>query len=193
MEDYAPLIERAFSSTPSERSCVIDDIEGDVPEFIRGAYYMNGPARFSSGSFRYNHWLDGDGMVCALRFDRGRVEFKSRFVQSMKYTAEKEAGRPLFRTFGTAFQSDRLKRGLMLESPVNVSIYPYAGTLLAFGEQGRPVELDALTPQGSCSISVSLSLERSLISISIASMRKRILFFANVSLLNIRVRFMTSV
>jgi carotenoid cleavage dioxygenase-like enzyme len=33
----------------------------------------------------------------------------------------------------------------MLESPVNVSIYPYAGTLLAFGEQGRPVELDALT------------------------------------------------
>jgi all-trans-8'-apo-beta-carotenal 15,15'-oxygenase len=145
MEDYAPLIERAFSSTPSERSCVIDDIEGDVPEFIRGAYYMNGPARFSSGSFRYNHWLDGDGMVCALRFDGGRVEFKSRFVQSMKYTAEKEAGRPLFRTFGTAFQSDRLKRGLMLESPVNVSIYPYAGTLLAFGEQGRPVELDALT------------------------------------------------
>src|ERR1051325_10480012 len=84
-------------------------------------------------------------MVCALRFEEGRVVFTSRFIQSVKYAAEEEAGRPLFRTFGTAFESDRLKRGVMLESPVNVSIYPYAGTLLAFGEQGLPIELDTST------------------------------------------------
>jgi all-trans-8'-apo-beta-carotenal 15,15'-oxygenase len=145
MEDYAPLIERAFSFTPSERSYVVEEIEGDVHDFIRGTYYMNGPARFLHGSFRYNHWLDGDGMVCALRFEGGRVEFTSRFIQSIKRAAEEEAGRPLFRTIGTAFKSDLLKRGVMLESPVNVSVYPYAGTLLAFGEQGLPVELDPVT------------------------------------------------
>ena len=145
MEDYAPLIERAFSFTPREQSYVIEEIEGEVPEFIRGTYYMNGPARFTRGTLRYNHWLDGDGMVCALRFESGRVEFSSRFIQSAKHTAEEEAGRALFRTFGTAFESDRLKRGLMLESPINVSVYPYAGTLLAFGEQGLPIELDPLT------------------------------------------------
>jgi all-trans-8'-apo-beta-carotenal 15,15'-oxygenase len=145
MEDYAPLIEGAFSFTPSERSYVVDEIEGEVPEFIRGTYYMNGPARFSRGDFHYNHWLDGDGMVCALRFEDGRIEFVSRFVRSAKYVAEEEAGRPLFRTFGTAFPSDALKRRFMLESPVNVSIYPYAGTLLAFGEQGLPIELDSGT------------------------------------------------
>jgi carotenoid cleavage dioxygenase-like enzyme len=38
-----------------------------------------------------------------------------------------------------------MKRGMMLESPVNVSVYPYAGTLLAFGEQGLPWELDPVT------------------------------------------------
>ena len=145
MEDYAPLIERAFSFTPSEQSYVIEDIEGDIPKFIRGTYYMNGPARFSRGDFRYNHWLDGDGMVYALRFEDGLVEFTSRFIRSAKYVAEEEAGRPLFRAFGTAFESDRLKRGVMLESPVNVSVYSYAGTLLAFGEQCLPVELDPLT------------------------------------------------
>lgn len=145
MEDYAPLIERGFSVTPSEHSYVVEDIEGEIPEFIRGMYYMNGPARFSRGSFRYNHWLDGDGMVCALRFEDNRVEFVSRFVRSAKYAAEEEARRPLFRSFGTAFESDRLKRGVMLESPINVSVYPYAGRLLAFGEQGLPIELDALT------------------------------------------------
>jgi all-trans-8'-apo-beta-carotenal 15,15'-oxygenase len=145
MQDFAPFIERAFSFTPSERSYVIDAIEGEVPEFIRGTYYLNGPARFSRGNFHYNHWLDGDGMVCALRFENGRVEFVSRFVRSAKYLAEEEAGRPLFRTFGTAFRSDILKRRMMLESPVNVSVYPYAGRLLAFGEQGLPIELNPVT------------------------------------------------
>src|SRR5215813_3162467 len=145
MSDYAPLIERAFSFTPDEQSYIVENIEGEIPEFIRGAYYLNGPTRFSRGDFRYNHWLDGDGMVCALRFENGRVEFTSRFIYSAKYATEEKSGRPLFRTFGTAFESDRLKRGVMLESPVNVSVYPYAGKLLAFGEQGLPIELDPVT------------------------------------------------
>ncbi len=145
MEDYAPLIERAFSFTPREQSYVVEDIEGEVPDFVRGTYYLNGPARFSRGGFRYNHWLDGDGMVCALRFENGRIEFASRFVGSAKLAAEEEAARPLFRAFGTAFESDLLKRGVMLESPVNVSVYSFANRLLAFGEQGLPVELDAVT------------------------------------------------
>lgn len=145
MEDFSPLIERAFSFTPSETSYVVEDIEGDVPGYIRGSYYLNGPARFSRGDFRYRHWLDGDGMVCALRFKEGRVQFTSRFVRSAKLVAEEESGRPLFRAFGTRFDADQLKRGVMLEPPVNVSVYTYADALLAFGEQGLPFELDPQT------------------------------------------------
>jgi carotenoid cleavage dioxygenase-like enzyme len=145
MEDFAPLIERAFSFVPREQSSDVEDVEGEVPEFLRGTYYLNGPARFTRGGFRYRHWLDGDGMVCALRFEGGRVRFTSRFVRGAKFAAEEEAGRPVFRTFGTAFESDRLKRSIMLESPLNVSVYPYRGTLLAFGEQGLPLELDPAT------------------------------------------------
>jgi len=143
--DYAPLIERAFSLDLREQSYVLEEIEGEVPEFIRGSYYLNGPARFSRAGLRYRHWLDGDGMVCALQFENGRVRFTSRFVKSTKLVVEEEMGRPVFRAFGTAFESDRLKRGIMLESPINVSIYPYNGTLLAFGEQGLPIELDPMT------------------------------------------------
>lgn len=145
MTDFAPGIERAFTLDPSEQSYFIEEIEGEVPAFVRGTYYLNGPARFSRAGLRYRHWLDGDGMVCSLRFESGRVRFTNRFVRSAKLVAEQEAGRPLFRTFGTGFDSDRLKRGVMLESPINVSVYPYNGTLLAFGEQGLPVELDPVT------------------------------------------------
>ena len=145
MEDHAPLIERAFSFTPREQSYAVEEIEGEVPDHLRGTYYLNGPARFSRGDFRYRHWLDGDGMVCALRFEGGRVHFTSRFVRTAKLAAEEEAGHPVFRAFGTSFDGDRLRRGVTLETPANVSIHPYASALLAFGEQGLPYELDPLT------------------------------------------------
>jgi carotenoid cleavage dioxygenase-like enzyme len=148
MDDHAPLIERAFAAAPEESSYDLRRVEGEVPPFVRGTYYLNGPARFARGGRRYEHWLDGDGMVCSLRFgggEGGGVSFANRFVRSAKLCAEEEAGRPLFRAFGTGFESDLLKRKIMLESPVNVSVYAYAGRLLAFGEQGLPVELDPLT------------------------------------------------
>ncbi len=143
--DHAPLLERAFALDPVEGSYRIDRIEGRVPDFIRGSYYLNGPARFAFGGRRYRHWLDGDGMVAALHFSAEGVHFANRFVRGTKFRTEEAAGRPVFRAFGTAFADDQLKRGLGLESPVNVSIYRAMGTLLAFGEQGLPWELDPET------------------------------------------------
>ncbi|MCB1057084.1 MAG: carotenoid oxygenase family protein [Acidobacteria bacterium] len=143
--DHAPGLERAFSGSPTETAYRISKIEGEVPAFVRGSYYVNGPARFERGAVRYRHWLDGDGMVCALHFGDDGVDFACRFVRSAKATAEDEAGTALFRTFGTAFDGDRLQHGIGLASPVNVSVYPFAGRLLAFGEQGLPLALDPLT------------------------------------------------
>jgi all-trans-8'-apo-beta-carotenal 15,15'-oxygenase len=141
-------LERAFELEVREDSYVIDDIDGRIPDFVRGSYYVNGPGRFRRGEQRYGHWLDGDGMVAALHFEpglggRGLVaEWVQRFVRSHKWTAEEEAGKALFRTFGTSFADDQLVRGIALASPVNVSAYHFAGQLLAFGEQGLPFALD---------------------------------------------------
>ena len=145
MNDYAPLLEHAFSLDVQEGSYDIEKIQGEAPDFIRGAYYANGPARFVRGDFRYRHWLDGDGMVCSLRFSKAGIGFANRFVRSKKFVDETEANRPLYRAFGTAFDGDQLIRGIALASPVNVSAYPFAGTLLAFGEQGLPYELDPVS------------------------------------------------
>ena len=60
MDDYAPLIERAFAAAPEEGAYDIRRVEGAVPRFVRGTYYLNGPARFSRGGRSYRHWLDGD-------------------------------------------------------------------------------------------------------------------------------------
>ncbi len=143
--DHAPLLERAFERPPVESSYRIDRIAGELPGFLRGTYYLNGPARFERGGRRYAHWLDGDGMVCAFHFRGDGVRFVNRFVRSRKLTLEEEAGRPLFRAFGTSFPGDRLRHGIGLETPVNVSAYRFGGQLLAFGEQGLPYALDPET------------------------------------------------
>jgi all-trans-8'-apo-beta-carotenal 15,15'-oxygenase len=144
MNDFAPNIERAFCLDLHEESYTLEQIEGNVPDFLRGTYYLNGPARFSRQDLSYRHWLDGDGMVCALRFDDD-VHFTNRYVRSDKFLAEQEAEAPLFRAFGTSFEGDQLVRGIALATPANVSVHPWDGRLLAFGEQGLPWELDAAT------------------------------------------------
>ena len=159
-EDLAPGLDRLFSFVPEERSYEVREVRGTLPAWLRGTCYWNGPARFQRGGLRYRHWLDGDGMVTALSFaGDGRVHCANRFVRSAKWIAEEDAGRALFRTFGTTFAGDRLARGIALESPVNVSVIPFAGRLFACGEQGQPWELDPVTlaTRGPCTFGGALN------------------------------------
>jgi all-trans-8'-apo-beta-carotenal 15,15'-oxygenase len=143
--DRAPFLDRVFLFEPIEDSYRIESVCGNLPPWIRGTYYINGPSRFMRGDFRYTHWLDGDGQVCAIRFTDDGVTFANRLVRTSKFMQEESAGVPLYRAFGTAFPGDRLRRGLMLEPPVNVSAYFFAGKLLAFGEQSLPLQMDPIT------------------------------------------------
>ena len=144
--DFAPGIESAFPQRFSEHDCLAESTGEPVPDFIKGTYYLNGPARFGFGDLAYKHWLDGDGMVASLHFRKDEMRFRSRYVRSRKLVYEEAAGGPLFRTFGTSFPGSRLNSaGNGLESPVNVSVYSFNDRLLAFGEQGLPWELDPET------------------------------------------------
>lgn len=141
--DFAPGIEKAFPPEFEEWDGLLECVSGEVPDFVRGTYYLNGPARFQAGDLRYKHWLDGDGMVSRLRFDSSGIHFRNRYIQSTKLVSERQAGRALFRVFGTSFPNGRLNRvNSGLQSPLNISVYPFGDRILAFGEQSLPWELD---------------------------------------------------
>lgn len=144
MNDLAPGIERWLRATPIEGSSHPIP-RGTLPAGLAGTYYLNGPGTAGRAGVAYRHWLDGDGLVTRIHFPGdGTVAVTHRFVGSTKHREEEAAGRLLFRTFGTALPGDRLRR-TGLESPANVSAYPWAGRLLAFGEQALPWELDPET------------------------------------------------
>lgn len=140
--DLGLMMERLFLFEAVESSYPVTGIEGQIPGWLRGSYYLNGPARFQRDGRRCRNWLDGDGMVCALHFGEDGVRWVSRFIRTRKLRDEEAAGAFLYRGFGTAFPGDRLRRGLMLESPVNLNIFRWGDRLLAFGEQALPVRLD---------------------------------------------------
>jgi all-trans-8'-apo-beta-carotenal 15,15'-oxygenase len=144
--DWAPGIEIAFPREFREGDRLVHCIQGEVPGFVQGIYYLNGPAKFGVGDISYENWLDGDGMVCALHFGGGSMRLINRYIRSTKHKIEKESGGPVFRTFGTGFAGSKLNRlNNGLESPVNVSAYRFGDELLAFGEQGLPWLLDPYT------------------------------------------------
>ncbi|MEM8930159.1 MAG: carotenoid oxygenase family protein [Acidobacteriota bacterium] len=143
--DHAPLLERAFEIEVAEGAWDLV-ADGSIPSFVRGAYYLNGPSRFRVGEVAYRHWLDGDGAVSRLAFDgSSTVRFTHRFVRSRKWTDEQDADAAVYRTFGTAFEGDQLKKRIALESPANVSAFRFGDDLLAFGEQSLPYALDPET------------------------------------------------
>ncbi len=144
-QDLAPGIEKWLLFDEFEDSYEVAAVQGEVPKWIRGSYYLNGPARFQRGELKYRHWLDGDGMVRALHFDEKGILFVSRWVRTRKLLEEEARSAPVYRTFGTAFEKDLLRRGVMLEPPVNVSVYTLGSRLLAFAEQSIPFELDPRT------------------------------------------------
>ena len=91
-----PTLNGAFA--PVDRECVITDaleIEGEVPADLNGLYVRTGPNRRFAAPGRY-HWFDGDGMLHAVRFERGRVEYRNRWVMTDGLQEELAAGQALW-------------------------------------------------------------------------------------------------
>lgn len=123
----------------------VTDIEGTLPRGLVGTLLRNGPAKRDLSRY----FWDGDGMVRALQFtDAGEVRYRSRYVQTPKYLAERNATRPLFRSGGTQRPGGVLANALrMPATEANTHLLSHAGKLHALHEGGPPFELDPRTLQ----------------------------------------------
>ena len=146
-EEIAALVARSYEDVLYEDDLLLRPTSGSIPEAIRGVYYRNGPGRFTIGNQRYKHPFDGEGMIARFEFGEGYVHFRNRFVRTRESQEEREAGKMLYRSFGTQLPGGVLKNALSMDfkNAANTSVIYHGGKLLALWEGGVPHELDPVT------------------------------------------------
>lgn len=120
------------------------EIEGRIPEQLRGILFRCGPDPAFAPNEPDDIFINGDGMVWAFEFEEGAVHVRSRFVETDRHRAEKDAGRRLFGQYRNPYSDDPSAAGVD-RTTANTSIIWHGHRLFAIKEDGLPHELHPRT------------------------------------------------
>ncbi|KAM9801198.1 carotenoid-cleaving dioxygenase, mitochondrial-like [Neosynchiropus ocellatus] len=104
-----PSIEKLVRSVEDTPAAISTDVTGRVPEWINGSFLRNGPGKFEIGNQTFNHWFDGMALLHQFKISNGQVTYRSRFLSSDSYQANKENNRIAVSEFGTVTVPDPCK------------------------------------------------------------------------------------
>lgn len=143
-----PFLRGVFG--PIGREITAGDLEviGEIPDDLFGVYLRNGPNPIFQPRGRY-HWFDGDGMIHAIKFERGRATYRNRWIRTEGFRAEQNAGRALWP--GLMDRPDmNAPKGAgsdgWLKDTANTDVVFHNGYALALWYQcGLPYKVDART------------------------------------------------
>lgn len=147
LRELATLHTKAHAQTPGEVDLELPIREGELPRWLEGVLFRNGPGRQSAFGVPYKHPFDGDGMILRFSFEGGKVRYKNRFVRTRAFEEEERAGKMLYRSFGTNLPGGLAKNLLRttFKNAANTSVVLHGGKLLALWEGGVPHALDPET------------------------------------------------
>lgn len=135
-----------FRSFDEETDPVTLDVAGDLPEWLSGTLYRNGPGRFEVGGRDLTHWFDGFALLRRFEFREGGIEYSSRFPETDAYRAAAE-GTLRYPEFGTNPDWSLLGRlrnalGGTMTDNASITVRHRAGEHRAVTETTREVAFD---------------------------------------------------
>lgn len=133
------------NNAPVHREDSWDDLDviGKIPADMNGLYVRNGPNAFFEPDWRY-HAYDGDGMLHAVRFSRGRATYRNRWIRTDGLREEQAAGRPLWKGLKEPPRPDT--PDAPLKNTSNTDVKYHAGRLLTMWyRSGMPYAVDPMT------------------------------------------------
>lgn len=120
------------------------EVEGAIPEALDGTFYRACLDR----RYPQRHPLDipynADGAVDMFRIRGGHCDFRSRYVRTPRYVAERKQRRALFGAYRNRPTNDPLAAGLSINT-ANTTPIVHAGKLFALKESSPPMWLDPHT------------------------------------------------
>jgi carotenoid cleavage dioxygenase len=115
--------------------------QGEVPAALDGTFYRVGADPAWPPFVERDFYFNADGMVAMFRFKNGYVDFRSRYVRTPRFIAEREARRSLFGAYRNPF-TDAAEVAGISRGLANTNVYWHAGRLLASKEDSAPIQLD---------------------------------------------------
>lgn len=134
-----PWLKGAFRPQGKEYSVSGDHLKiiGTVPADLNGIYIRNSHNNATMPTGIY-HPFDGDGMLQAMRFDDGKVEYRNKFVRTTGFLAEQGAKKALWP--GLLQPNDYQRRGWgsmgVMKDNAGTDVIAHAGKLIASMSQG---------------------------------------------------------
>lgn len=149
--DLGPMIQGPYAPVLEEST--LDDLEvvGEIPRDLSGVYLRNGPNPRLRPNGRY-HWFDGDGMLHAAHFDRGRLVYRNRWIRTEGLRREEEAGRALYWGVLETQRDQGERRERPMKDTANTDIIGHRGLAVASwylcgdAVQVHPITLETLGP-----------------------------------------------
>ncbi|MEM1246713.1 MAG: carotenoid oxygenase family protein [Acidobacteriota bacterium] len=120
----------------------VDHLEviGELPRDLHGMFLRTGPnPQFEPGD-KY-HWFDGDGMLHGVHLEDGVASYRNRWVRTVGFGHERDAGKKLWSGFGEMPQFESPPHGLLRKNVANTALVHHDGSLLALWEAGEPHEI----------------------------------------------------
>lgn len=129
-----------------EADIVDCEVEGTLPPGLNGTFFRVGPDPQYPKPPQYAHDIDfdGEGHASMFRIKDGHVDYRSRYVQTQRYKAQRAARRSLFGMYRNPTTDDPSVAGLS-RGTANTQVFYHHGKLLAFKEDSPPVVLDPVT------------------------------------------------
>ena len=128
--------------------------ENNIPSWLNGSLIKVGPAQFTIGKTKVNHWFDGLAMLYKFECNKGNITFSNAFIKSEQYQSHLN-GRMQYDEFATKAPLnlfERLKNILAtitgkttLNPSCNVNISQMNKIFIAMTEVNNQIEFNPST------------------------------------------------
>ncbi|HEU4625796.1 MAG TPA: carotenoid oxygenase family protein [Steroidobacteraceae bacterium] len=124
------------------------EVAGEIPKDLDGALYRLHMDWLYPPAYADETILAADGYISMFRFKRGRADYKGRYVQTLRYLKQIEAGRQLYGYYRNPYTDDPSVRNIAnpgARTTANTTPVILGGKLYATKEDGLPYEIDPNT------------------------------------------------
>lgn len=111
---------------------------GNIPDWLNGTLFRNGPGKFEYPNKKLIHWFDGPAMISKFTFSNGKMSYQNKFIGTEIYTESNKQDKMIATEYGTDHRNTpkklldliRFKKPKMSDN-VNVNILKVKNNLLA--------------------------------------------------------------